>query len=418
MKLYRKIDLFYSDPTATSRGERPTYKYVATTQQSRTLKEAKEKFYRAAFRGNASTPGNVYSSIHAAWGEPARKKNPAARKSINRKSQITRRAPSARLKARRAKRTRKGYWPNPKISMRKTTHKGTYYFANHAGAQLFAQKHGYPTDRIIQYERGWAIQGGVSGDYAGPHGLKIGDWPNAVLKRNPIEVREMTHAEVLALAQAGNVAAQRENVRRERLHARGLPSPSEARAFLAKQHHTRAVRQNPARATRKGFILVARNHKSGKDFYYDGSRFGDKLKPKFFYSFAEVNRTAQLIMLARYKSLAGYELRAVAGDSEGGRKQNPSPREGLDAAAQRLERFSGHKATSVMRVQEKDVKTGLVVGKLDGVLYSTVRDGNAEKYIHRFRNKSRPLLAASSDGTQLRIVGGQFEFTEAGIEDR
>lgn len=59
-----------------------------------------------------------------------------------------------------------------------------------------------------------------------------------------------------------------------------------------------------------------------------------------------------------------------------------------------------------------------MVGELDGVLYTTVRDGQTEKYVHRFRKKSRPLLATSHDGTQLGIVGGQFQFTEAGIEDR
>jgi hypothetical protein len=55
---------------------------------------------------------------------------------------------------------------------------------------------------------------------------------------------------------------------------------------------------------------------------------------------------------------------------------------------------------------------------LDFVGYTTVRDGKRERYIHRFRKKSRPLLAASSDGTSLQILGGEFEFTEAGIEDR
>ena len=71
-----------------------------------------------------------------------------------------------------------------------------------------------------------------------------------------------------------------------------------------------------------------------------------------------------------------------------------------------------------MRVNEREPKVGLVIGKLDGVLYTTVRDGKRESYIHEFRARSRPLLAASSDGTQLRIVGGRFEFTDAGIEDR
>ncbi len=69
-------------------------------------------------------------------------------------------------------------------------------------------------------------------------------------------------------------------------------------------------------------------------------------------------------------------------------------------------------------MQLRNPKTGLVIGELDGVLYSTVRDGKKEKYIHEFKRKSRPLLIASSDGDSLHIVGGQYEFTNAGIEDK
>jgi len=58
------------------------------------------------------------------------------------------------------------------------THKGVYYFASVELAKDYAEKNGYPTNRIIHYGLGWAIQGGNGGDYAGPHGLKIGDWPN------------------------------------------------------------------------------------------------------------------------------------------------------------------------------------------------------------------------------------------------
>jgi hypothetical protein len=64
------------------------------------------------------------------------------------------------------------------------------------------------------------------------------------------------------------------------------------------------------------------------------------------------------------------------------------------------------------------MRKGLVIGQLAGVLYDTKRDGVPEKYIHRFKRKSRPLLTVSADGTQLGIVGGQYQFTEAGIEDR
>lgn len=101
-------------------------------------------------------------------------------------------------------------------------------------------------------------------------------------------------------------------------------------------------------------------------------------------------------------------------------RRNPVRRaviqQGLDNAARKLEDFSGHAPDTVLRVTQKDFKTGLVIGKLDGVLYSTVRDGVPEKYVHRFKRKSRPLLTANSDGNQLRIVGGRFKFTEAGIE--
>ena len=99
-------------------------------------------------------------------------------------------------------------------------------------------------------------------------------------------------------------------------------------------------------------------------------------------------------------------------------RKNPSVRDGLAQASERLQNFSGHKPTEVMRIQERNTKTGLVIGTLDGLLYTTVRDNKTEGYIHRFRRKSRPLLAASSDGKSLKIVGGRFEFTEAGIEDR
>jgi len=69
-------------------------------------------------------------------------------------------------------------------------------------------------------------------------------------------------------------------------------------------------------------------------------------------------------------------------------------------------------------VRIRNPKTGLVVGDLDGVLYTTVRDGKTEHYQHDFKKGSRPLLAASSDGKSLHILGGEYEFTERGIEDR
>lgn len=104
--------------------------------------------------------------------------------------------------------------------------------------------------------------------------------------------------------------------------------------------------------------------------------------------------------------------------------RNPAPREAIERdaeltqAARLLRDFSGHQPTEIMRIDEKPMRKGLVIGELDGVLYTTVRDGKVEKYIHPFRKKSRPLLTARADGKQLGIVGGRFQMTEAGIEDR
>ena len=55
---------------------------------------------------------------------------------------------------------------------------------------------------------------------------------------------------------------------------------------------------------------------------------------------------------------------------------------------------------------------------LVGVLYTTVRDGKEEKYIHQFKAKDKPLLCVTPDGTQILLVGGAYDFTERGIVDR
>ena len=85
--------------------------------------------------------------------------------------------------------------------------------------------------------------------------------------------------------------------------------------------------------------------------------------------------------------------------------------------AKLLKDFSGHAPTEVLKVKADPITKGLVIGTLDAVPYTTVRDGKTERYIHEFSKRARPLLVASSDGKRLGIVGGRFQFTEAGIVD-
>jgi len=61
---------------------------------------------------------------------------------------------------------------NPPRSVRYKTHKGVYYFLTPAEAVRWGWGHGWPTTepegRIVEYQRGYAIQAGPSGNYAGP----------------------------------------------------------------------------------------------------------------------------------------------------------------------------------------------------------------------------------------------------------
>lgn len=123
-----------------------------------------------------------------------------------------------------------------------------------------------------------------------------------------------------------------------------------------------------------------------------------------------------------------YNKPARAKKKRDGTKKNPTLRTitggksreaELDEASKRLEDFSGHPVSHLESAYSRSPqKTGLIVGELDLVGYRAKRDGKVERYGHHFRKNSRPLLAVTSDGKQLHIVGGQYEFTEAGIEDR
>ena len=59
----------------------------------------------------------------------------------------------------------------PKVRM----HQNVYYWPTYTEARTFARDNEFPTDRIIYYELGWAVQIGISGDYVGPHLVAL--WP-------------------------------------------------------------------------------------------------------------------------------------------------------------------------------------------------------------------------------------------------
>ena len=98
--------------------------------------------------------------------------------------------------------------------------------------------------------------------------------------------------------------------------------------------------------------------------------------------------------------------------------QSKAVRNQIDQAKDLYERFSGHDAVEIGSIEVQDLpEVGVAIGEVDGILYSTVRDGQLEKYIHKFRAKDKPLFVVSPDGTALYLVGGLYDFTERGIVD-
>lgn len=81
--------------------------------------------------------------------------------------------------------------------------------------------------------------------------------------------------------------------------------------------------------------------------------------------------------------------------------------------------FTGHEPGDTIMVDKPvypDVMS--VIGDIDGIMYTTVRDGVTEKYIHRFKKNSRPLFCVAPDGLSLYMLGGAYEFGDRGIVDK
>lgn len=99
------------------------------------------------------------------------------------------------------------------------------------------------------------------------------------------------------------------------------------------------------------------------------------------------------------------------------RAKNPVPRSFIAQAANLYREFSGHDADYYQKIPVEWPDVALTVGECDGILYSTIRDGTPEKYVHKFKKSARPLLVASHDGRILGLIGGNFRFTDRGITD-
>lgn len=101
-------------------------------------------------------------------------------------------------------------------------------------------------------------------------------------------------------------------------------------------------------------------------------------------------------------------------------KKNPVPRSKYAKIKESIERFKLFTGMEPEHLDEYLVThpdVAFSIGTLDGVLYTTKREGKIERYKHEFTENARPLLCSSHDGKQLVILGGDYHFTERGIVD-
>ncbi len=101
-------------------------------------------------------------------------------------------------------------------------------------------------------------------------------------------------------------------------------------------------------------------------------------------------------------------------------RKNPTANSpAVHLAAALYEKFHGEPPKFLQKVTIRPrSKVLLRIGKCVGVLYEAIRDGERARYIHKFTGNSCPILASSADGSQLELVGGNYNFTAEGIVDR
>lgn len=112
------------------------------------------------------------------------------------------------------------------------------------------------------------------------------------------------------------------------------------------------------------------------------------------------------------------KLNPVPPSSRAG-KGHRAPRGEVEKARLLYEKFTGHDADEEVTIDKPPFPDVLsVIGDIDALLYTTVRDGNVERYKHTFKKNSRPLFCVSPDGLSLHLIGGSYEFGERGIVDK
>ncbi len=86
-------------------------------------------------------------------------------------------------------------------------------------------------------------------------------------------------------------------------------------------------------------------------------------------------------------------------------------------SAEWFEDFTGHEAEQTESINFVTPKAVGVIGRVYAIAYEAKRGNKTDVYEHKFKASNAPILAVSSDGRQLMILGGNYKVTDHGIED-
>lgn len=195
----------------------------------------------------------------------------------------------------------------------------------------------------------------------------------------------------------------------KKLHGR-LPNPQEPDTPVFK----------PDRRPRRN-IAHENNQPSALKYFVEMGRAGEWARVASFGKLADAKTYATARSQGRTEGAGGYYSWRVT-DSATPRKKNPAnpARETEIKRAKLLYLdFTGHEpAKPVMIDKPKFPDVLSVIGEIDGIMYTTVRDGQTEKYLHKFKKSARPLFAVSPDGLSIHAIGGSYVFGDRGIVDK
>lgn len=78
-------------------------------------------------------------------------------------------------------------------------------------------------------------------------------------------------------------------------------------------------------------------------------------------------------------------------------------------------RFNEKRPDAIDKITLPEYDVLVEIGPCTHIAYLAA-DG--ENYIHKFAKKSQPKLCVSSDGLQLYLLKGKYQFTDRGIIDK